>query len=51
MNTNCHSVFDLKFHLVIVTKYRHPVIVGNLKDYLIKETKRLFEEKWGLEII
>lgn len=51
MNTNCHSVFYLKFHLVIVTKYRHPVIVGALKDYLIKETKRLFEEKWELEII
>lgn len=51
MNTNCHSVFDLKFHLVILTKYRYPVIVGDLKDHLIKETKRLFEKKWGLEII
>lgn len=51
MNINCHSVFDLKFHLVILTKYGHPVIVGDLKDYLIKETKRLFEENWGLEIL
>lgn len=51
MNTNCHSVFDLKFHLVIVTKYRHPVINSELKDYLISETKRLFEQNWGLEII
>lgn len=41
--TNRHSCYLLEFHLVVVTKYRHPVIQGTIKDYLIKQTKLLFD--------
>lgn len=39
--TNNHSCFLLTDHLVLVTKYRNPVLQGNVKDYvyqLIRET-------------
>lgn len=39
--TNNHSCFLLTAHLVLVTKYRNPVLQGNVKDYvyqLIRET-------------
>ena len=39
--TNNHSCFLLSAHLVLVTKYRNPVLQGEVKDYvyqLIKET-------------
>lgn len=29
--TNRHSCYDLEYHLVVVTKYRHPVIDGAFK--------------------
>ena len=39
--TNNHSCFLLTAHLVLVTKYRKPVLQGKIRDYvyaLIKET-------------
>ena len=30
---NNHSCFLLQYHLVLVTKYGHKVIIGNLKKY------------------
>ena len=39
--TNNHSCFLLSAHLVLVTKYRKPVLQGKIRDYvyaLIKET-------------
>ena len=39
--TNNHSCFLLTAHLVLATKYRNPVLQGNVKDYvypLIRET-------------
>ena len=39
--TNNHSCFLLSAHLVLVTKYRKPVLQGKVRDYvyaLIKET-------------
>ena len=39
--TNNHSCFLLTAHLVLVTKYRKPVLQGKVRDYvyaLIKET-------------
>jgi len=44
---NRHSCYLLKYHLVVVTKFRHPVIVGDLKDRLISITKRIFEDNWN----
>ena len=32
--TNCHSVFSLNFHLVLVTKYRRKVIDDEISDRL-----------------
>jgi len=28
-----HAVYKLQYHLVVATKYRHPVITGELKPY------------------
>ena len=39
--TNNHSCFLLTVHMVLVTKYRKPVLQGKIRDYvyaLIKET-------------
>lgn len=47
---NRHSCFLLQYHLVLVTKYRHPVIVGDLETHLIEYTKSYFE-KQGLNIM
>lgn len=41
---NRHSCFLLQYHLVLVTKYRNPVIVGELENALTKYTKTYFEE-------
>ena len=41
---NRHSCFLLQYHLVLITKYRHPVLVGELKDYLYLYTKNYFKE-------
>ena len=33
---NRHSCFILQYHLVLVTKYRHPVITGELETILLE---------------
>lgn len=43
--TNQHSCFLLQYHFILVTKYRKPVIVNELKDFLINYTKKYFEDK------
>ena len=48
--TNRHSCFLLQYHMVLVTKYRHPVITGSLKDSLYGKIKGLFEKR-GLNIL
>ena len=48
---NRHSCYDLSYHLVVVTKYRHPVIMGEAKERLIELTKRIFEENFLCEIL
>ncbi len=39
---NRHSCFLLQYHLVLVTKYRHPVIDGDLETHLVEYTKGYF---------
>lgn len=46
---NRHSCFLLQYHLVLVTKYRHPVLVGELETNLCAYTKEYFETR-GLVI-
>lgn len=47
---NRHSCYDLSYHLVVVTKYRHPVIQGALKKRLIELSHRILEENYPCEI-
>lgn len=50
-NTNRHSCYLLQYHLVVVTKYRKPVITGELKTFLIQKTIELFEQQWKCKVI
>lgn len=47
--TNRHSCFLLQYHLVLVTKYRKPVITGALEDHLKEYTLQYFKER-GLPV-
>ena len=42
---NQHSCFLLQYHLVFVTKYRHQVIDGELKEALLHYTSNYFKER------
>jgi putative transposase len=42
---NKHSCFLLQYHLVLVTKYRHPVITGDIKLWLKQYTGSYFNER------
>lgn len=47
---NQHSCFLLQYHLVLITKYRHPVIVDDLKETLINYVNDYFI-KYKLKIL
>lgn len=47
---NRHSVYSLKYHLVLTTKYRHKCINDEIFDFLKSETLRLFSN-WDVELI
>ena len=47
---NQHSCFLLQYHFVMVTKYRHKIISGELKDFLLQYTNEYFD-KQGLHIL
>ena len=47
---NRHSCYLLEYHLVVITKYRHPVITGQLKARLIELSKQIIEEYWECKI-
>lgn len=47
---NRHSCYMLEYHLVVVTKYRHPVITGQLKDRLLELSYSVIEGNWGCSI-
>ena len=47
---NFHSVYNLKYHLVLVTKYRKKCINNILYQYLFSLTKELCN-KWDVELI
>jgi len=49
--TNRHSVYNLQFHLVVVTKYRNKVINKEIKNKLKEIAYNIFEEKWNLKIL
>lgn len=43
--TNRHSCFMLQYHMVLVTKYRKPVLTGEVKDLVYRIIREIFEEK------
>ena len=43
--TNNHSCFLLTAHLVLVTKYRKPVLQGKVRDYVYTLTKETMESE------
>ena len=51
IDKNQHAVFDLEYYLVIVTKYRHPVLTEEVKKRLISHTYRLFESNFECQVL
>lgn len=43
--TNRHSCFVLQYHMVLVTKYRHPVLTGEVKDLVYDTIRDIFDER------
>ena len=50
-NTNRHSCYNLEYHLVVVTKYRHKILDGDIKARLIEISKDLLCNNWECEVI
>ena len=48
--TNQHSCFLLQYHIVLVTKYRHPVLAGGVKE-AVYERIRYVAESRGFNIL
>ena len=49
--TNRHSCYLLEYNLVVVTKYRHPVLTGKLKDRLLELSFNVIEDYWKCRIL
>ena len=43
--TNRHSCFLLQYHIVLVTKYRHPILEGAIKESVYGIIRDICEEK------
>jgi len=50
MKSHYHCVYDMKYHLVLVTKYRHPCFTNNILNRL-EEICRKQCEQWEVELI
>lgn len=48
--TNRHSCFLLQYHIVLVTKYRHPVLKDNVKDVVYERINYVAESR-GFHIL
>ena len=48
---NRHSYYNLNYHLVVVTKYRHPVLNDDIDKRLKEIVMNVFETKWDCKII
>ena len=51
LNSNRHAVYKLQYHLIIVTKYRKPVITKEINKRLKEIAKRIFEDSWNCKIL
>ena len=43
--TNRHSCFLLQYHIVLVTKYRHPVLTGDVKTAVYERINYVAESR------
>lgn len=43
--TNRHSCFLLQYHMVLVTKYRHPVLTGKVKELVYDTIRDIFDDR------
>jgi len=50
LRRNRHNVYDLEYHLVVVTRYRHPVLSEEIAARLLELSHRLLEEDWPCKI-
>jgi putative transposase len=48
--TNRHSCFLLQYHMVLVTKYRNPVLMGEVRDLVYQIIRDVLSER-GLNIL
>ena len=48
---NRHAVYRLQYHLVVCTKYRHPVLVDSIRDRLIEISRDILENRWKSKIL
>ena len=48
---NRHSIYDLEYHLVVVTKYRHPVLNEEVTSKLLEISHRLLEDDWPCKVV
>lgn len=46
LRTNRHSVYDLEYHLVVCTKFRHPVLTGGIRTRLIEISHSVMEKNY-----
>ena len=48
---NRHSCYILRYHLILVTKFRHPVLTDAVAEDLKELLHSIMEIKWGCRII
>ena len=48
--TTKHSVYNLNYHIVFVTKYRHKVLIGDVEDYVKFRMEELCKQ-YGWEML
>ena len=48
---NRHSIYKLQYHLAVVTKYRHPVLTGEIANRLIQISHEVIEDDWKCRIL
>jgi transposase IS200-family protein len=51
LDKNRHSVYRLQFHLVVVTKYKQPIINKDINERLKQIAISIFEKAWNVKII
>lgn len=43
LKKQAHAICELRYHIVLVTKYRRPVITGDVAEHLKQECRRLID--------